>query len=790
MVADDATKGEYKAQPSSDLPLLIIALSLIVFGIVLLPQKEVMQENEEIGVAVLLSVNKRVEARDVGKLVWNPAYVDLNFNEGDAIKTGSESTAVVGFFSKDSLFVDQNSLVVISLRGDPEVEGSETSLEIVSGSAEGRSYGTRMRFKTPNYTAVIEPEIDVLASDRPMRVVVQVKEDSKETSIAVVEGRGKTELGGQVVYLEEGQGFSLKETPTENTEIKVEALPEPPEPAEPLHGQIYTVGSVDDRVDVLLSVATDAAEYHFQVATDENFENIVFSTYSQEQRVTISDLSVGTYFWNVAALSNQRLHGIYAEPRVFRIVAEEKEVVEPTRQDVDLYVVKNSPGTDELVTGNVQDTDKLIEAPSNSSVTFGASGPHSPSYSLQPFSQVQVQNVIRRDDGSIRTEMVLERGQVLLSMDPERHENDEYSISNGTNDLYISVKEHLVDVPTEVLIEGTVEGGFRVLVIRGKLRPNKDMDVVGVGQEIEYDQKGKQPTVRYQKTWGVPIPTRRNVTVYNQNAMPFLTFLLPERTQNALVEASTDQRFERKVFVAKVPGDKVTVRPLKIGKYYWHYFTNNVEPSLPFDFVLAKEIDHTELFLKPIVLNDASVSVDRRYVGNLPKLVWNWRRIENAVSYRIEVFEKGQDNKPIFQSQIVRQNELEAIVDAIAEGEFRWRYFAFDYRNKLIHTSVNYMFRIQRAFAQSGLTILAPTENKLTYQTFLEVQGVVNGPTGMSQMLRINGLLTQIAPDGRFSQRVELDPQDNTIIFQYQDGRGHTLIYHRKAYRAIRAISK
>lgn len=155
-------------------------------------------ENEM--VAIVTSVNKKVDVKRVGTDIWNRIKVRDYLYEGDRIKAGKDAHAEVSFISGVGLYVKENTEIEIR-ETDSEVRGKDTSIELFKGKLFNRVKKlSNLEIRTPQAVAAVRgTEFGVEVGDITRIYVI-------EGLVDVWNSQGRVELKeGMETTVEAGQ---------------------------------------------------------------------------------------------------------------------------------------------------------------------------------------------------------------------------------------------------------------------------------------------------------------------------------------------------------------------------------------------------------------------------------------------------------------------------------------------------------------------------------------------------------------------------------------------------------
>lgn len=125
------------------------------------------------------------------------------------------------------------------------------------------------------------------------------------------------------------------------TEFEINALPEPPFLVKPEVGEGVLI---DDKVEFSWSKQEGVKQYHFQLAKDEKFSEIIFDKKDiDEPEVTVVEkMEVGKYFWRVAA-TDQKGDGPFSDRQMVRRITPAPDIETPEMTE-DSLIIRSRKG--------------------------------------------------------------------------------------------------------------------------------------------------------------------------------------------------------------------------------------------------------------------------------------------------------------------------------------------------------------------------------------------------------------------------------------------------------------
>jgi len=251
-------------------------------------------------VAVVTTAQNNVHSRRADAIAWEPTFTGMQLGARDAVQTARNSSASIRFGAGGSLYLGENSLVILRrMEQDVVRREKRTFLLMVEGELRGRIEGTKQ-----------EPAVvDVASSGGSGRIVsrggeagaadfrVAVGQD-RTTTYSVFEGTAEVESMGKKVVVGSNQFTTVAPAmpPT-----APDRLPAAPEPAAPADGIAYAFRSLPPEVRFSWTATEPADGYRFVLARDAAFRDVVIEKTVAEPSFTHGNLAAGTYYWRVSA---------------------------------------------------------------------------------------------------------------------------------------------------------------------------------------------------------------------------------------------------------------------------------------------------------------------------------------------------------------------------------------------------------------------------------------------------------------------------------------------------------
>lgn len=268
--------------------------------------------------AIVTRTHNNVKSKRAEAIVWMSADVGKHLFDRDAVQTLDRAAAEITFDKHSILNMGENSLLIIKKQiQDPLFREKRSFMVLVDGELKGRINGSNpnsvyLEIGTPAATintkggAATKEELDFKISVNP----------DKSSTIAVYSGSAQVEANGKKVIVAENQA----------TVVAMGQAPEEPRmiPAVvtlgvPSKGRTYPYRDLPPRVHFQWKAQAAATGYHFLLARDPEFREIVTEDTFEDNDFRHGNLVEGTYYWKVSACS-ESIEGFFSEVGQFRVL--------------------------------------------------------------------------------------------------------------------------------------------------------------------------------------------------------------------------------------------------------------------------------------------------------------------------------------------------------------------------------------------------------------------------------------------------------------------------------------
>lgn len=272
--------------------------------------------------AVLTNVENSVKSKRAAQIAWQDAKKDMVLYNRDAIQTFRKSSAMLSFGSGNSLELDENSLIIIrQLDQDPFLNENRSVVVLMDGQLTGQiSRNERDSFNleviAPGAVARVLSKED---SAQPARFRMAVNPD-ESSILTVLEGTADLVIEGE--SLQVGANQIVKVEPGKQP-VYLTPPPGPPMLRLPLNGETFTFRDVPPILSFEWEGNRGVTAFHYVVATDPDFESVVYEGRTGNNRFSHGNLKPGDYFWKVSSIRSDQ-EGRFGDTMRFALIQDLK----------------------------------------------------------------------------------------------------------------------------------------------------------------------------------------------------------------------------------------------------------------------------------------------------------------------------------------------------------------------------------------------------------------------------------------------------------------------------------
>jgi hypothetical protein len=274
-------------------------------------------------VAAVLSMTRNdVKSKGSGQIAWRSARKGTSLYDRDAVQTLSRSAAAIRFAENTTLDMGSNSLVIIKrLTQDRVYREKRSFMVLVEGDMRGKMDASD---KDSVYLEIATPGAKFRTEGggpgaEQVDFKISVNPD-QSTTISVYEGSAEVTAEGETVTVEANQStvVTLNQAP-----IDPRNLPPAVKLKKPSGNDAFRYRDLPPKIRFAWKDQPDASRYHFIVARDAGFRDIVTDEVFSKTRFTHGNLKTGTYYWKVSALE-ETIEGFFSETRKLSVIRDQR----------------------------------------------------------------------------------------------------------------------------------------------------------------------------------------------------------------------------------------------------------------------------------------------------------------------------------------------------------------------------------------------------------------------------------------------------------------------------------
>ncbi len=279
--------------------------------------------------AVVTFFYGQVSYRKPSDNVWKEVSVYEILQEGDRIRTLSQSYAHILFRDDSRLYLKENSQAMIRrMRANLLENTEEAKVSLIEGDVLALLVGDK---KDSN----LEVEIPGIQTKIKSRQFWISHDDQGSRFANYDNGAFEVSSGGENVVLKENQGTTVSHEQKPSDPRQLLPAPRLLEPDENTEGfqNPADVNPVWEKI-------TGASSYMIEIAKDQSFTDIIRSQEFQQTKGSFpSDLDSGVFFWRVISVSSDKLRGRSGESRRIKIIKDNEPpflVIHSPEQDAEV----------------------------------------------------------------------------------------------------------------------------------------------------------------------------------------------------------------------------------------------------------------------------------------------------------------------------------------------------------------------------------------------------------------------------------------------------------------------
>ena len=277
--------------------------------------------------ATLTVLNNEVKRKSTGEIAWGSARSGLALQDGDAVQTTRDGTALLKFTKGEELQLGRNSLMVVRTANerptDRTVRSSVLVLEGDLWAGVDRATGRYQQMSVATPTTTIEVGAGVSASPGA-RIKVAVGRD-KSSTISVYDGTAELTAGGRRIRVGANQFVRVDSASVMSAPAP---LPAAPVLAAPARDARFDYRELPPRVRFDWAPVGGVDDYRLVVSRTPDFHTVLFDRRLSGTGFTYGNLESGAYSWRVSAFRT----GAEGPPSETRSITVEKRATAPALQ--------------------------------------------------------------------------------------------------------------------------------------------------------------------------------------------------------------------------------------------------------------------------------------------------------------------------------------------------------------------------------------------------------------------------------------------------------------------------
>ena len=254
--------------------------------------------------AVLTSARNTVKSKAADGIAWQSASVGHLLYDRDAVQTQKRSAAILKFDENARLDMGENSLVIIKrITQDPVYREKRSFMVLVDGELRGKMAKAAADSVYLEIDTAAGAKVSTMGGPKaaaPVDFKVTVNPD-KSSTISVYSGQAVVSAQGKTVKINANQAtvVALDAAP-----LEPKAIPDAVSLQRPSDKGFFTYRDLSPRVRFAWSENQAADHYHFIMARDADFKDVVTDERLDRPKFTHGNLKKGTYYWKVSAIDH------------------------------------------------------------------------------------------------------------------------------------------------------------------------------------------------------------------------------------------------------------------------------------------------------------------------------------------------------------------------------------------------------------------------------------------------------------------------------------------------------
>lgn len=267
--------------------------------------------------ARFVNLDGKVQVKNVDSVQWVDADYRMTLDKGDLIQTGPDSVARLTFADGTTYLVKADTLITVEENTMGQNAPSRVGVHISSGAVDL----TTSTWEVPGSKAEVSFENALATLKANSRASVRSDPASKQHEITVAQGGAELERGGERVELAQWEKVSF---PT-GGELARSRLLAPPRLTQPVN--LAPITAEDPKRAAIAfgwEPGTGAVGYRLRVSTTSMFTHVVADKRTTANRVSVTGLPAGDYFWSVSAVDARNRWSEASDTYKFTVFAQGK----------------------------------------------------------------------------------------------------------------------------------------------------------------------------------------------------------------------------------------------------------------------------------------------------------------------------------------------------------------------------------------------------------------------------------------------------------------------------------
>lgn len=670
-----------------------------------------------------------------GQETTEPVHDGMALHAGDVIITQQDGHVTLDFGGKNTVILPPETTLLVQ-EGDPSKPLSTSAL-LLRGNARTRSGGEGIVFE------ILTPQSRTVLNGKHVGVVDV--STLKGVQVQIGEAEVKRGQETQAVHLSQGQSVSIeglsiaKQQPTNVDGLAV-------------WKQVATVSGLS------LSGAQAAK---ISGLTVEQQNTSVTGLHVDKQNTQVQGLDVDKQSETISGVAvtppddklnlqgTQIQRGIVVRASAGLRQADVKISASEQMQPL-THLTRLRPG------GQVQ-----VHNQGRAHVQIGSDG----RVELGPKASFQYKSARQLKDG-LQATYRLEHGGAEVLVWPRKGDTSQHHVQlqDGFLDAIPSVQRaNLVFTPRGSTTD--------VYVRYGHMRLHHD-EPIEAGQIVSI-QKGHVVSEPTPLNAPIHIGASENLEILTNNkAMPAVGFQDQADANAILVQFSGSRGFENILAEEQVHRASFGIDKLPAKALYYRLNQNN--KTIGSILVRPEHEDACPTCRHDNRIYDSGKNAVLFFQETLPEVTLCWASVENAKSYRLQLYQDSAYDKPIVDVKMT-SNKKEYSVGKLKEGTYFWLVTATNNAGRVLSKSQSNLLNVRYDNVIRNLSVRYPAEN-----IAVNVENIkTNGYVVKGDKILINGEAVEVTSEGYFEKDVDLKPGNNTIVYTVVHPNGLKGYYHR-----------